>query len=100
MQEFIREKVKLMWIGMWTYNEYMTKLDEVDAPQSRCYLAATLPTMPYQYYEVASNDVDSCEWRGGEIAYNTGDNRFYIQYQTSGTTPVWKRYGDIAVVVT
>jgi hypothetical protein len=77
-----------------SYNDNMTKLDEVDAPQSRAYLGTVLPTMPYQYYEVATNDVDSCTWRGGEIAFCTTDNVMYIQTQTSGTTPVWKRYGD------
>lgn len=70
----------------------VTKFNEFKAPQSRAYLGATLPTTPALYYDSATNDVDSAEWRGGEIAYNTSDNRFYIQTATSGTTPTWKRY--------
>jgi hypothetical protein len=71
-----------------------TKINELKAPQSRVFLAAKLPTAPYQYYEAASNDVDSVEWRGGEIAYLTTDNRFYIQVNTSGTTASWRRFAD------
>ncbi len=74
----------------------VTKVDELKAPQSRAFLAANLPTRPYQYYEAASNDVDSVEWRGGEIAYLTVDNRFYIQLSTSGITPDWHRFADAA----
>ena len=74
----------------------VTKIDELRAPQSRAYIGSNLPTTPAQYYDAASNDVDSVEWRGGEIAYNTSDTRFYIQTATSGTTPTWKRYFDTA----
>jgi len=69
-----------------------SKVNELKAPQSRAYQAATLPTTPAAYYDAATNDVDSVSWRGGEIAFNTSDNRFYIQTATSGTTPTWKRY--------
>lgn len=75
----------------------VTKIDELNAPQSRAYLGAALPLLPYQYYNSAINDVDSVEWRGGEIAYNTSDNRFYIQTSTSGTTASWKRFLDQTV---
>ena len=71
-----------------------TKINELNAPQSRAYLGAALPTAPYLYYGSAINDVDSVTWVGGEIAYNTGDNRFYIQTATSGKTASWKRFGD------
>lgn len=74
----------------------VTKIDELRAPQSRLYLGSNLPTAPYQYYDVASNDVDSTEWRGGEMAYLTTDKRFYIQQNTSGTTAKWYRFLDIA----
>lgn len=72
----------------------VTKINELRAPQSRAYLAATLPTSPYVYYGLDSTvgQVDNIEWRGGEIAYNTSDSRLYIQTATSGTTPTWKRY--------
>lgn len=75
----------------------VTKIDELNAPQSQVYLAGSLPIYPYQYYDAASGDVDSVEWRGGEIAYNTADNRFYIQQNSSGTTAEWKRLLDATV---
>lgn len=52
---------------------------------------ASLPTLPYQFYGVAANDVAGTEWVGGEIVYNSGDNRIYVQQSTSGLTAVWKR---------
>jgi hypothetical protein len=72
----------------------VTKIDELRAPQSRAYVGTSLPTLPYQYYDAGSNDVDSVEWRGGEMAYLTTDNRFYIQQATSGTTAEWYRFLD------
>lgn len=72
----------------------VTKFSELNAPQARSYIAATLPTSPSTFYGSANNDVDSREWKSGEIAYNTSDNRFYIQTATSGTTATWKRYLD------
>ena len=72
----------------------VTKINEIRAPQSRAYIGVNLPTAPYQYYDSASNDVDSIEWRGGEVAYLTTDNRFYIQQATSGTTAEWFRFLD------
>lgn len=71
-----------------------TKFGELNAPQGRAYLAGDLPTSPATYYGVASNDVDSTQWKGGEMAYNTRDTRVYIQTATSGTTATWKRYLD------
>ena len=73
----------------------LTKFNELDAAQARVYLAGDLPTAPSTYYDNAANDVDSTEWKGGEMAFNTRDNRFYIQTATSSTTAVWKRYLDI-----
>lgn len=70
----------------------VTKIDERNAPQSRAYLGGDLPTTPQQYYDTGNGDVDSIEWRGGEVAYNTRDSRLYIQTETSGTSPTWKRY--------
>lgn len=72
----------------------VTKIDELNAPQARTYIAATLPTTPYAYYGSSAYDVDSKEWRGGEMAYNTSDNRHYIQTATSGLTATWKRFLD------
>lgn len=72
----------------------MTKVDELNANQARSYIASTLPTAPSTYYSTGLGDVDSIAWKGGETAFNTSDNRFYIQTATSGTTAVWKRLLD------
>lgn len=72
----------------------ITKVDQLNTATSRAYLAGDLPTTPQGYYGTGTGDVDSIEWRGGEIAYNTRDNRFYIQVNTSGTTASWKRFLD------
>lgn len=69
----------------------ITKLSELNAAQGRCYIAGDLPTSSFTYYATSVRDVDSKEWKGGEIAYNTRDNRFYVQTATSGTTATWKR---------
>lgn len=52
---------------------------------------ASLPTTPAEFYNVAANDVAGTAWVGGEIVFNSGDSRIYIQNNTSGTTPSWKR---------
>lgn len=70
----------------------VTKIDELKVNQSRAYVVSDLPTTPQGYYGSATSDVDSTEWRGGEICYLTTDNRFYIQQNTSGTTAEWKRF--------
>lgn len=72
----------------------LTKIGKLNTAQSRVYLAGDLPTAPSTYYGNASNDVDSTEWKGGEMAFNTRDNRLYVQTATSGTTATWKRYVD------
>lgn len=72
----------------------VTKLDEINAAQGRAYLGSNLPTTPSAYYGSAANDVDSVEWRGGELAFLSTDYRLYIQTATSGTTAEWKRFLD------
>ena len=69
----------------------LTKIDSLKAPQARVTLGVSLPSTPSSFYGSASNDVDSVEWRGGEMFYHTTENRFYIQTATSGTTATWKR---------
>lgn len=69
----------------------VTKYDERNAVGCAAKMVSAIPTSPYIYYDAASNDVDSVEWRGGEIAYLLGENRLYIQQNTSGTTAEWKR---------
>lgn len=69
----------------------ITKFETINAQGASAKIGSVLPTAPYLYYDVASNDVDSVEWHGGELYYNTGDNRLYIQQNTSGTTAEWKR---------
>lgn len=66
----------------------VTKFDKLDGQVGRILYTNSLPVAPSGYY---GGDVDSTEWQGGEIAYNYGDNRLYIQTATSGTTPTWKR---------
>lgn len=82
--------------GQMSYTEYMgiSKINELKAPQGRLTVTASIPTQAYKYYGSASNDVDSTEWKGGEMLYNSGDSRLYIQTATSGATATWKRLLD------
>lgn len=57
----------------------------------RIKLGSQLDITPAAFYEASNNDVFVNEWVGGEIMYNTSDNRIYIQTETSGTSPTWKR---------
>jgi hypothetical protein len=68
----------------------VTKFDRVDS-SANLQVVTSLPATPSVYYGIASNDVNSVEWVGGEIVYHSGDSRLYIQTSTSGTTAVWKR---------
>jgi len=54
-------------------------------------LVSSLPTTPGQYYGTGDRDVINSYWVGGEEVFHTGDNKYYIQTATSGTTAVWKR---------
>jgi hypothetical protein len=70
----------------------VTKFDTINADGLRVKLVSVLPVYPYQYYGSAANDVASSEWIGGEMVFHTGDNRIYIQQETSGIAAgVWKR---------
>lgn len=76
----------------------VTKIDELNTPTARLHIVSALPTSPSDYYETGNEgDVDSTEWRGGEMAFLSGDNRLYIQTNTSGTTASWKRTPDALV---
>lgn len=77
----------------------VTKIDQLKAPQSRAKIVSDLDTSPANYYGAATNDVDSVEWRGGELSYLSTDNRFYVQTATSGTTATWKRLLEATVAV-
>lgn len=77
-----------------------TKFDYLNAIGASAQIGTTLPTAPYIYYGVSSNDVDSVIWRGGEMYYHSGQNRLYVQTATSGTTPVWKRMTDTFATTT
>lgn len=72
----------------------VTKITELNTAQSRLYLADKLPVTAADYHGAASNDVDSVEWKGGELAYNTTDNKLYINTATSGASPTWRHYFD------
>lgn len=72
----------------------ITKVDELHTGQARAYLGGN-PSSPSVYYGSGNEgDVDSAEWRGGEISYNPDDNRIYIQTATSGTTATWYRLAE------
>ena len=73
-------------------NMGITKVDELKAPQSRAKIVSDLDTTPTAYYSTGAHNVDSVEWRGGEISYLSTENRFYIQTATSGVTAVWRRF--------
>lgn len=83
----------------------VTKFEEINAPQSACYIGSTLPLTPAAYYGIASNDVDSVSWHGGEMAFlngsasDSGKFKLYIQTATSGVTPTWRRRQDVFVAV-
>lgn len=68
----------------------VTRYDRLDAT-ANLQVVSSLPSTPASYYGIAANDVDSVEWRGGEIVYHSGDGRIYIQTATSGTSATWKR---------
>jgi hypothetical protein len=68
----------------------MTGFDAING-YARFKPVSSLPTTPEAYYGVSSNDVVGTEWVGGESCYHRGDNRLYVQYNTSGRTAMWKR---------
>lgn len=71
----------------------ITKIDELKTSQARLRLGAN-PSDPKVYYGTGVGDVDSVEWRGGELSFNTSDNRLYVQLNTSGTTADWYRLSE------
>jgi hypothetical protein len=77
-----------------------TKFDYLNAIGASAKIGTQLPTAPYIYYGVSSNDVDSVTWGGGELYYLTTESRLYIQTATSGSTPVWKRMSDTFATTT
>lgn len=83
----------------------MTKFEELNTLQGCLYLGSSLPTTPSEYYGSASNDVDSVEWKGGEMAFMNGSApasaqyKLFIQTATSGTTATWKRRQDVFTAV-
>lgn len=71
----------------------MTGFDAISG-YARFKRVTALPTTPEDYYGVRSNDVAGTEWQGGEVCYHAGDNRLYVQDNTSGRTAKWKRLLD------
>lgn len=67
----------------------VTNFDQLDAKVGRIKMLATLPGTPTDYY--GPDYGPSGEWKGGEVVYYTVDNRIYVQQETSGLTPSWKR---------
>ena len=77
----------------------ITKINELKVGQSRAKVVSDLDTSPQDYYGTSAHDVDSVEWRGGELSYLSTDNRFYVQTATSGATATWKRLLEATVSV-
>lgn len=78
----------------------LVKVDELNTTQSVLYIGSSLPSLPSTFHGVAANDVDSVEWRGGELAFLNGSAEIsgrytlFVQQATSGTTPSWYRLQD------
>jgi len=64
--------------------------DKLDAIAGRIKVVSGNPTTPLEYYG-SDALIENDAWRGGEVVYNTSDSRIYIQRNTSGTTPEWRR---------
>lgn len=77
-----------------------TKFDNLCAAQARVKVLVSLPSAPQTYYGGAANDVVDAAWKGGELVFNSSDNRLYLQTATSGTAATWKRFLDAAVTYT
>lgn len=65
-------------------------LDTLDAQIGRVKVVAGNPLTPVDYYG-SDGLLEQSGWKGGEVVYNTSDQRLYIQAATSGETPEWKR---------
>jgi len=65
-----------------------TGLNQLDAKLGRLKATSSLPLTVDQYY---GDSINIKYWQGGEVVYNLGDDKLYIQTATSGTTPTWKR---------
>lgn len=78
----------------------VTKTDELKTAQATLYIGSTLPTTAAAFHDAATNDVDSVEWRGGEMAFLNGSAELsgrytlFIQQATSGATASWYRLQD------
>ena len=68
----------------------VTSFDQLNAKVGRLKTATTNATTVADYYG-EDNEAGITQWQGGELYYNTSDNRIYVQTATSGTTATWKR---------
>lgn len=71
-----------------------TRFDNINAIGANAKVVTNLPSTPAAYFGADTNDVDSVEWRGGELAFQTittYSGRLYIQVNTSGKTAAWTR---------
>lgn len=68
----------------------MSGYDKLDAQIGRIKVVSGNPSTPRDYYG-GEYDVASTQWQGGEVVYNTTDNRIYVQRNTSGSTAEWRR---------
>ena len=71
-----------------------TKFDSISALCANAKIVTALPTSPQIYWGVSSNDTNSVEWRGGELAFiksGSYGGQLFLQLSTSGTTCLWAR---------
>jgi len=68
----------------------MSSYDSIDAATGRIKVVAGNPLLPEDYYGRGVS-ISNTSWVGGEIVYNTTDARIYVQRNTSGRTPEWRR---------
>lgn len=71
----------------------MSTYDKLDAITGRLRVTAGNPLTLIDYYG-ADGMIDIDHWIGGEVVFNTSDNRIYVQRNTTGTTPEWRRTGN------
>ncbi len=72
-------------------HDHPTKVGSINSLTGHAKICANLDVTAYAYYGAASNDVDSVDWRGGELAYLTTENNLYVQLTVGAGTYEWRR---------
>lgn len=74
----------------------VTKFDTVNATGARAKYASSLPSLPEDYFDGGIEDPGSKEWSGGEVVYHSTEHALYVQQNTSGRTPSWRKLAGFA----